>query len=33
HTGRTYVILFSNVQNKIASFGKVNNHVYSLLNK
>ncbi|MBC2266527.1 beta-lactamase family protein [Listeria sp. FSL L7-0083] len=33
HTGRTYVILFSNVQNKIASFGKVNNHIYSLLNK
>lgn len=33
HTGRTYVILFSNIQNNIASFGKVNNHIYNLLNK
>ncbi|MBC1776283.1 serine hydrolase domain-containing protein [Listeria seeligeri] len=33
HTGRTYVILFSNIQNNIASFGKVNNHIYELLNK
>ncbi|EFR85628.1 beta-lactamase [Listeria monocytogenes FSL F2-208] len=33
HTGRTYVILFSNVQNHIASFGKVNNDIYGFLNK
>ncbi|HAC1192815.1 TPA_asm: serine hydrolase, partial [Listeria monocytogenes] len=33
HTGRTYVILFSNVQNYIASFGKVNNDIYGFLNK
>lgn len=33
HTGRTYVILFSNIQNNITSFGKVNNHIYELLNK
>ncbi|PZG40750.1 penicillin-binding protein [Listeria ivanovii] len=33
HTGRTYVILLSNIQNNISSFGKVNNHIYELLNK
>ncbi|MCD2252597.1 serine hydrolase domain-containing protein [Listeria marthii] len=33
HTGRTYVVLFSNVQNHIASFGKVNNDIYGFLNK
>lgn len=33
HTGKTYVILFSNIQNNIHSFGKVNNHIYKLLNK
>lgn len=32
HTGKTFVVLFSNVQNNIASFGQVNNHVYELLN-
>ncbi|WP_163652047.1 serine hydrolase [Listeria sp. PSOL-1] len=33
HTGKTYVMLFSNVQNNISSFGKVNNEIYKLLNK
>jgi CubicO group peptidase (beta-lactamase class C family) len=33
HTGKTYVVLFSNIQNNIDSFGKVNNHIYEILNK
>ncbi|WP_434967982.1 serine hydrolase domain-containing protein [Listeria ilorinensis] len=33
HSGKTFVVLLSNVQNNIASFGKVNNEIYQLLNK
>lgn len=33
HSGKTYVVLFSNIQNNIRSFGKVNNHIYEILNK
>ncbi|NPC90723.1 beta-lactamase family protein [Bacillus sp. WMMC1349] len=31
-TGKRYVILFSNIQNNIKSFGAVNNHIYGILN-
>ncbi|MGN9863397.1 serine hydrolase domain-containing protein [Bacillus swezeyi] len=31
-TGSRYVILFSNIQNNIKSFGEVNNSIYSILN-
>lgn len=32
-SGRTYVVLLSNIENNIRSFGAVNNHIYSLLNQ
>ncbi len=31
-TGSRYVILFSNIQNNIKSFGSVNNRIFSILN-
>ncbi|EUJ23874.1 penicillin-binding protein [Listeria grandensis FSL F6-0971] len=33
HSGKTVVVLLSNIQNNIKSFGKVNNHIYQLLNQ
>lgn len=33
HTGKTYIVLMSNVQNNIRSFGVVNNQLYTLLNQ
>jgi len=33
HTGKTYIVLMSNIQNNISSFGLVNSHLYSLLNQ
>ncbi|MFC6180604.1 serine hydrolase domain-containing protein [Lactiplantibacillus daowaiensis] len=33
HTGKTYIVLMSNVQNNIRSFGQVNDHLYQLLNQ
>ncbi|WP_162921707.1 serine hydrolase [Listeria costaricensis] len=33
HSGKTFVVLLSNVQNNIPSFGKVNNEIYQLLNQ
>ncbi|MHC5252601.1 serine hydrolase domain-containing protein [Listeria kieliensis] len=32
-SGKTFVILFSNIQNNISSFGEVNNEVYKILNR
>ncbi|WP_439443938.1 serine hydrolase domain-containing protein [Listeria aquatica] len=32
-SGKTFVILFSNIQNNITSFGKVNNEIYQILNR
>ncbi|MBC2392183.1 serine hydrolase domain-containing protein [Listeria booriae] len=32
HSGKTCVVLLSNIQNNIKSFGKVNNDIYELLN-
>ncbi|RQW65888.1 class A beta-lactamase-related serine hydrolase [Listeria sp. SHR_NRA_18] len=32
HSGKTVVVLLSNIQNNIKSFGKVNNRIYQLLN-